>query len=197
MKSFLACGLLWLAAPSAWSQPNEISILGGFTSSASIENKANQIQDLNLASGLTLGGAVTRFFSPHWGAEVSFVHQQSAIRLTTSTDEADLFDVGIGQLQASFVYQFGADGSRIRPFLSGGLGAAFLSSAYLDGETKLAWSLGAGIRWFPWKQTGLRLHARYKPIRLNDASSDYCDPFGFCQDGLKQFEVMGGVAFRF
>lgn len=197
MKRVLPFAFAVLMAPSVWAQGTEISLLGGFTSSADIEKKATEIKELKLKSGLTLGGAVTHFFSPHVGAEVSFAHQQSALTLTTATDEADLFDVGIGQLHGSFVYQFGVDGARVRPFLFGGLGATFLSSAYLDSETKLAWSAGAGLRWFPGKTTGLRLHARYNPTRLNDANSDYCDPFGFCQDSLKQFEVMAGLVLRF
>ena len=192
---FLACCLL--VAPSARAQKNELAILGGVTSSADLEKTAREISGLKLKSGPTWGGSVTRFFSPHMGAEVSFVQQQTALRLTTSTGEADLFDANIGQLQASFVYQFDNAQARVRPFVFAGLGAAFLSSAYLQSETKLAWSVGAGLRWFPWKQSGLRVHARYKPIRLDDADSDYCDPFGFCQDGLKQFEVMGGLILRF
>ena len=32
---------------------------------------------------------------------------------------------------------------------------------------------------------------------LNDASSDVCDPFGFCQDWLHQFELTAGVVVRF
>jgi len=184
-------------APSLWAQGTEIALLGGFTSSADIEKKAAEIKELKLKSGLTLGGALTRFFSPHVGAEISFAQAQSALTLTTATDEADLFDVNIGQLHGSFVYQFGGDGARVRPFLFGGLGATFLSSAYLDSETKLAWSAGAGLRWFPGKKTGVRLHVRYNPARLNDASSDYCDPFGFCQDSLKQFELMAGLVLRF
>ena len=197
MKQHLSLTFLLFMAPSVWAQKTELALLGGMTSSAGIEKKAIEIKDLKLASGLSLGGAVTRFFSTHVGAEISFAHQQSALTLTTATDEADLLDVGIGQLYGSFVYQFGADGARLRPFLFGGLGATFLSSPYLESETKLAWSAGAGLRWFPSKQAGLRLHLRYNPTRLNDASSDVCDPFGFCQDALKQVEIMGGLILRF
>lgn len=196
MKRLMALAFL-LIAPSAWAQKTELALLGGWTSSTDIENKAARIQELKLASGLTLGGALTRFFSPHLGAEVSFVQHLSAIRLTTATGEADLLDVGVGRLQGSVVYQFGMEGARVRPFLFGGLGATFLSSAYLEGETKLGWSMGAGLRWFPREQTGVRLHVRYNPTRLNDANSDYCDPFGFCQDSLKQFELLGGLVLRF
>ena len=44
----------------------------------------------------------------------------------------------------------------------------------------------------------VRAHVRYKPVILADADSgDFCDPFGFCQGWLHQFEVAGGVAVRF
>lgn len=197
MKRILLFALTMLVAPGVQAQGTEISLLGGLTSSAAIEKKAAEFTELKLKGSLTLAGAVTHFFSPHAGAEISFAQQQSALSLTTATAEADLFDVHIGQLQGSLVYQFGVDGARVRPFLFGGLGATFLSSAYLDSETKLSWSAGAGLRWLPGKTTGLRLHARYNPTRLNDANSDYCDPFGFCQDSLKQFEIMAGLVLRF
>lgn len=197
MKILPTFAALLLMAPSAWAQKTELALLGGWTSSAEIENKAAGIEELRLKSGLTLGGAVTHFLSPHVGAEISFAQQQSALNLTTATGEADLFDVNIGQLHGSFVYQFGVEEARVRPFLFAGLGATFLSASYLESETKLAWSAGAGVRWFPGKKTGVRMHVRYNPTRLNDADSDYCDPFGFCQDSLKQFELMAGLVLRF
>ena len=189
--------LVLFMAPRLWAQGTEIALLGGAASSADLESRASEFQSLKLARGFALGGAVTRFFSPHVGAEISFVRAHSAISLTTSTDEADLFDVNIGQLHGSFVYQFGGADARVRPFVFGGAGAAFLSATDLDGETKFAWSAGGGLRWFPGAKTGVRLHVRYNGIRLNDASSSYCDPFGFCQATLRQFEVMGGVVLRF
>jgi hypothetical protein len=42
-----------------------------------------------------------------------------------------------------------------------------------------------------------RLSARYTPTYLHDASSDFCDPFGFCQDWLHQFELTAAVVVRF
>jgi hypothetical protein len=38
---------------------------------------------------------------------------------------------------------------------------------------------------------------RLVPTYLNDASSDFCDPFGFCQDWLHQLELTAGVDVRF
>jgi hypothetical protein len=34
-------------------------------------------------------------------------------------------------------------------------------------------------------------------IATSDASSDYGDPFGFCQGSLNQFELTGGFVLRF
>jgi hypothetical protein len=105
--------------------------------------------------------------------------------------------VNLDQLQASFVYQFGGEEAHVRPFLFAGPGLAFFGASDLDGETKLSLALGAGLKWFPGKRLGARLEARYAPTYLNDSSSDFCDPFGFCQSWLHQFEMTGGVVFRF
>jgi hypothetical protein len=121
----------------------------------------------------------------------------SGVELATAQASQELFDVTIDQLQGSLVYQFCGEASRIRPFLTAGAGASIFSSTDLDSETKLSFSLGAGLKWLPSKRLGARLQAKYTPTHLNDAGSDFCDPFGFCQDWLHQFELAGGVVVRF
>jgi opacity protein-like surface antigen len=91
----------------------------------------------------------------------------------------------------------GGSEARVRPFLTAGLGAAFFSAPDLEGETKVSLGLGAGLKWLPTSRLGARLQARYTPTHLNDASSDFCDPFGFCQGWLQQFEMTGGLVLRF
>ena len=81
--------------------------------------------------------------------------------------------------------------------LLAGAGATFLSAQDLDSETKFSWAVGAGVKWFPSGRIGARAQARYTPTQLNDSSSEVCDPFGFCQGSLHQFEFMGGLVFRF
>jgi opacity protein-like surface antigen len=196
MKRFLPFAFLLFTSP-AWAQRTEVSLLGGYTSSADIEKKAVGTQDLKIDGSFTWGGAVSHFFSPHLGVEASWAQQQSALTLTTASGSAKLFDMNVGQLYASLVCQLGADEAQLKPFVFAGLGASFLSAQHLESETKLAWSVGAGVKWFPEKLLGARLHVRYNPTRLNDASSDFCDPFGFCQDSLQQFELMAGVVLRF
>ena len=78
-----------------------------------------------------------------------------------------------------------------------GAGAAIFSSTDIEGETKLAFNLGAGLKWLPSKRLGARFQARYTPTYLHAGGSDLCDPFGFCQDWLHQLELTAGVVLRF
>ena len=196
MKRLLTI-LIVLAAPPAFSQGFEAALVGGYTTAGGIEQKALGIQDLQLAGSFTWGASAGYFFSPRFGVEASWTRQGSDLEIGTAQGSAELFDVDIDQVQGSFVYQLGGEQSRLRPFFTAGAGAAFFSATDLVGETKLLFGLGAGLKWMPAKRVGVRLQARYTPTHLNDASSDFCDPFGFCQGWLHQLELTGGVVVRF
>jgi len=189
--------LMLLPPASALAQRNEVSLLAGYTTGGNIDMKAAGIEDLEIAGSFTWGLAATHFFSRHLGAEVSWTRQDSALALQTRDAEADLFDVDLSLLHGSVVYRFGGEDARLAPFATAGLGAAFLSAPDLEGETKFSWTLGAGARWSASERMAVRAQVRYVPTMLNDSSSDFCDPFGFCQGTLSQFELVGGVAFRF
>ena len=74
---------------------------------------------------------------------------------------------------------------------------AILNSSGIDSEAKLSFDVGVGVKWLRWDRFGVRLQAEYTPTHLDDGGSDFCDPFGFCQDWLSQFELTGGLMFRF
>ena len=196
MKRLLALALLLPAAP-AFAQRTEVAVMGGYTTSGDIDKTALGIQELNVDGSFTWGVTAGHFFSDHMGAEVSWSRQDSGLVIGTPAGSAELFDVKVGLLQGSFVYQLGGEHARWRPFFLAGLGATFLSGDDLESETKLSWGLGAGLKWLPSSRLGARLQARWTPTRLNDTSSDFCDPFGFCQGTLQQFELMGGITLRF
>jgi opacity protein-like surface antigen len=196
MRPLLAPFLLMLTVP-VLAQDNEVGLLAGYTTAGNIDMKAPGIEDLEIAGSFTWGLTATRFFSGHLGAEVSWTRQDSALALETRDGEAELFDVDLSLLHGSVVYRFGSRHARFAPFVTAGLGAAFLSAPDLEGETKFAWTLGAGMRWSASERMMVRAQVRYVPTMLNDSSSDFCDPFGFCQGTLHQFELVGGVAFRF
>jgi outer membrane protein W len=193
----LLCLAVVLAAAPAWAQRTELALLAGYTTSGDIEMKALTIQELEIAGSFTWGVAISHLFTPRLGAEASWSRQGSDLVVGTSSGRAELFDVSVNQLHGSFVYQFGGEGGSLRPFASVGLGATFFGADDLESETKLSWALGAGLKWFRSARLGARLQARYNPTHLNGGSSDFCDPFGFCQDWLQQFEILGGLVVRF
>lgn len=191
--------LALLAAGPARAQQWEIAPLaaGGYTTADDIEKRAAGIDTLEIQGGFTWGAGVGRFFSPRWGAEILWAQQETALRIGTFGGSADLFDMNVAQLHGNLVYQFGAEEGRLRPFLFAGLGATFFSARDLETETKLSFALGAGLKYFPGRNVGVRLHVRYKPTRLADEAAEFCDPFGFCQGSLQQVELMAGMVLRF
>jgi hypothetical protein len=188
---------LVLGASPVFAQRTEIALMGGYTTAGDIDQKAPGIEELEVAGSFTWGVAATRSLTDHFGVEVSWSQQRSALRLGTSAGSAELFDMTLGRLEAGAVYRFGAPPARLAPFLLAAAGVARLDAADLEAETKLAWSLGAGVKWLASERLGARLQVRYVPTVLGGSSSDVCDPFGFCQGLLHQLEITGGVVLRF
>jgi opacity protein-like surface antigen len=196
--------LLALSAPaSAQSAPSsapawEMSGMAGQTQAAGIDKRAPEVTGLDVRGGFTFGIQFARFFTPNWGVEGLWTEQSSALRLETGDGSADLFSMAVRQLHGNAVYQLGAADSRLRPFVFAGLGATFLTGDELQSETKMSFGLGGGVKYFPWQTIGIRGHVRYKPTLLNDEEAGrFCDPFGFCQGTLQQFEFAVGAVIRF
>jgi hypothetical protein len=187
----------FLAAVPAFSQGVELAGSGGYTTPGSLDHDARTVEDLKLAGSFTWGASLGWFFSKHLGVDASWTRVGSGVELSTAQATQELFDVTIDRLQGSLVYQFGGAASSYRPFLTAGAGASIFSTEDIDTETKLSLGVGAGLKWLPSKRLGARLQATYAPTYLNDKGSDFCDPFGFCQDWLHQFELTGGVVVRF
>ena len=195
--AIVACTLS-ITGVSASAQSWEAGGLAGFTPAVSLENKAPELSDVRIRDGFTWGLEATRFFTPNWGTELTWTHQASALEIETPDGVADLYRMGLGQLHANVVYQFGDGNARWRPFVFGGAGATFFTARDLDSATKASFGLGGGIKYFPWGTVGLRGQFRYKPTWLNDdLEGGPCSPFGFCQGALRQIDVTGGVIIRF
>jgi opacity protein-like surface antigen len=186
-----------LSAAPAFCQGFEVAALAGYTTPGGLEHDTRTLEDLKLAGGFTWGASAGFFFSPRLGVEASWARVGSGVEVSTPQASQEMFDVTIDQFQGSLVYQFGGEPSRIRPFLTVGAGAALFSAPDLPSETKLSLGVGGGLRWLPTQRIGARLQARYTPTYLHEGSSDFCDPFGFCQDWLHQLELTGGVVVRF
>jgi hypothetical protein len=194
----IALCTLSLTAVSASAQSWEIAGLAGFTPAVSLEHQAPELSDLRIRGGSTWGIGATRFFTPHWGAELMWTRQASALQAETSRGSADLYQMTLRQLQGNLVYQFGEGTARWRPFVLGGAGATFFSAPDLESSTKASFGIGGGIKYFPWRAVGVRAQVRYTPTLLNDdLEGGVCDPFGFCQGSLRPINVAAGVTIRF
>jgi hypothetical protein len=200
MMNRMAMVIVGLAfcATGVSAQSWEASGLIGFTPSVDLERQAPEVDNVAIGGGLTWTLQLARFFSPNWGAQVQWSRQSSSLDITADGESASLFSITAVQWHGDVVYQFGATDARVRPFAFGGLGATTFSADDLVTETKLSLGFGGGVKLFPWRAIGLLGQVRYKPTFLSDdAAGDFCDPFGFCQNTLQQFELSGGVTVRF
>lgn len=183
---------------SAAAQSSEVGGMVSFTPSVALDRQAPELTDVNIPSGLTWTVQAAHFFTPRFGAEVTFSQQRTALEVGTAAGQADLFAMTLARIEGSVVYQFGDVDARLRPFVFGGAGATGFSAHDLDSEAKVALGLGAGLKYFRWKTVGLRGQFKYKPTWLNgDPDDTFCAPFGFCQRRLQQVEIAAGATIRF
>jgi opacity protein-like surface antigen len=181
----------------AWARQVEVTQHVSYTTSADIDQKALGVQDLTMEGALTWGAQVTYFLTTHLGVGALWTYQSSALRMSTTSATAELFDMTVSQLHATVAYQFRDAGALLRPFVFGGVGATSFSASGLQDESKASWTVGGGLKWFVQRHVGLEVQARYKPTELRDRSSAICDPFGFCQGSLKHLDVGAGAVLRF
>ena len=129
--------------------------------------------------------------SPAFGAPTNELYA-AALEMAAFADEIGVDRIGLMEHHGS------DDGYLPQPFVLAGIGATFFGADEPEDETKLAPLLAAGLKWFPYGSGwGVRVEARYSPTHLDDSGSDFCDPFGFCQSWLQQFQFLGGVTLRF
>lgn len=195
----LVAALLVLGASSARAQSSwDISAMYGYALATELDHSARGVDSTSIDSGGSWQFAVGRNFNHRWGAEVLWTEQFTGYSVESNGESGRILDMSILQLHGNLLYGFGKEGSRLQPFALVGLGSTFFTSPDLQDETKFSMGFGAGLRYLLRKELLVRGQFRYKSHFLNDANStDFCDPFGFCQSTLGQFEFAGGVTFRF
>ena len=140
----VALGLLF-ACQRAEAQSWEASAFAGYTPAVDIDRRAPDLNQLDVRGAFTWGVQAARLFTTHWGAEVLWTQQKSALEGGTASSGAfDFFTMTVRQLQGNVLYEFGAGEAKVRPFVFGGIGATFFSAADLQSETKLSFDYGGG-----------------------------------------------------
>jgi hypothetical protein len=198
MRTIAAGVIAALAAVPAAAQSTELGMMAGFTPAASLERHAPELEGVSLDGGVTFSINGARFLNERWGVAVEWAQQLSGFVIETADAETRLYDMSIAHLHGYAVYRFGEAGAKVRPFAFGGAGATFLWARDLESETKLSFGMGGGLSYFLSRSLAFEGRVTYKPTLMNDSDAgDFCDPFGFCQTTLQQFEFAGGVRFRF
>lgn len=199
MKCVALLLLLFGSVPASVSaQRIELApVLIGMTTSTPLDRRAPGIQDLAIRRSVTFGMEGTYFVFTHVGVEGLWVYRLASVRMSTPQASTDLLTFETHQLHGVVTYRFVGPERPWQPFAFGGFGATFFGEHFYDNEWKRSWTAGAGITWFADEYFGLRLRARYVPTDLHDGSSTSCSPFGFCQNSVTPFDIVGGVAFRF
>jgi opacity protein-like surface antigen len=199
--SGLALAMLLAAVPSR-AQHWELTGTAGFTTKASIEVTNSDISSVQVNDGFSWGVSAGYYFNPHYGFEAAFNSQATAIGIEGFDDS--IFDITVNQLHGNFIFQFGLEDAKARPFIVAGAGASvFNPESGFDSETKFSWSIGGGLKYFANDRFGVRIQGLYKPTIMNDDPGGYwCDGFGFCYyvadtDWLDQVEFSGGLVFKF
>jgi opacity protein-like surface antigen len=70
----------------------------------------------------------------------------------------------VERYMGDFTHEFVVESTgRLRPFLSAGVGVARIAS---DAQSyyRAAFAIGGGLKWFPLRNVGIRVHAEYLPI---------------------------------
>lgn len=198
--SGLALALLLAAVPSR-AQHFELAGMAGFTTKASLEIGQGDIQSIQVKDGFSWGLSAGYYFNPHYGFEATWSQQSTSIN--DDITGLDLVDVNVNQIIGDFVFQFGLEDAKLRPFILAGAGATIFNfEDPFDSKTKFAWDVGGGVKYFANDKFGIRLQAAYKPTLVDQEPGGYwCDPF-FCysvtdSDFLDQVEFQGGLVFKF
>jgi len=209
--------LLAAAAVVAQSPPSpgrwEITVLSGYRIEGGISSRAApEVQVLALDDAATFGLAVDWQIDRYADAEMQYSY-------TSSPASPTVFDPDTGAIQRGHAYDLGIHdvtfgilgnlvpaGRTVRPYIGLGLGFSVLvPSNDLASETKLTFSVAAGLRATLSPRFGLRFEARWVPVYLFSTGPGglTCDPLYFvCSSRdtghvIQQADFRLGASFRF
>lgn len=149
--------------------------------------------------GATLGVNATDNF----GVEFMWNRQPTVVvgRLSIGNSGRHV-DINVDQYQGNFLYTFFEKENKFRPFILAGVGGTKLKAGG-EGDWRISYGVGGGVKYFFNPRMGVRVQARYTPTYLYaTADGAWCSWWGYCfitSNGhyLQQFDVTAGWIFRF
>jgi hypothetical protein len=153
--------------------------------------------------GFTFGGYLT----PQ--AEVEFLWSRQMSKLEISGTGPTLSaPMNVDNYHGNFIYNFGDEDRKARPFIFIGLGATSYGDVKFSGRTvpgmsKFSWALGGGLKGFASPHVGFKGMFRWTPTHIKtEGAGWWCDPWWGCYPigtayYSNQFEMSGGIVARF
>ena len=215
-RTALAAVLMAALAAPAYAQV-EITINGGYTTSTGISGDGILAGDGNVYNRLDAenGGSFhfTIGYLARSGAEFGFLwgRQMSQLKIS-GTNTVTIGDMNIDNYHGYFGYNFGEFDAKVRPYVMIGFGAtdfgsvdynAFGQARSTPGATRFSTTWGAGAKFYASPNVGFKAGVRWTPTYISsEAVGWWCDPFWGCyvvgdSKYVNQFEIHGGVAFKF
>jgi len=216
MKQVLVVfGILAWVSP-VWAQEKRIEVSGflGYTLSEGVNIDpvalgGNVFNSVNPTSGFAYGFTFGVFVTEN--AEVEFQWTQQDSKLSVDgTSKVDFADMKVNTYHGNFVYNWGDEDAKLRPFILGGIGATQYSPGQvqgidIDGNTQFSFAWGGGVKAYPSPNVGVKLMGRWIPTYIkSDPAGIWCSPYWAwgCYvladtDYSNQLEFVGGVTFRF
>ena len=209
--------VLLCAVPALAQDPRvEINVFGGFTGSEGVPVQPREVDGetfntVTPTSGGSYGVNFGVFISEQAQVGFQFAQQFSTLEGKGSgTARRDFVDMKVNNYHGIFTYHFGYSDQAVLPFIFGGLGATQYSPSDFEGiavesTTKFSTTWGGGVKFFASPTVGITATARWTPTYINSSPGGiWCNPWwpGGCyqlanSNYSNQFEMSGGVAFRF
>ncbi len=206
--------LLLLASAPAFGQQNggqrfEIGAYAGGQINGGVDLSTTIFHRIDVQNGVNYGITAGYLFGEHYGLEFQWNHNSAGTNAQpiTGGPSVKVFNLDHNQYMGNFLLHLTPQEAKLRPFVLIGLGASALSTdrSGVSGSTRFTFAIGAGAKYNLAKHFGIRGQFRYSPTYLTTTSNGgyWCDPiWGGCwvtgnSHYLNQFDVTGGVTFRF
>ena len=208
---------MMVMAASASAQRAEVSGTVGWTFSEGVSGTAVPVPGVGTFDRIDPKDAFSwglRFgFFAGDNSEIGFLYNQQATELEVGgTTTAKLGDLKLHNYHGYYAFNFGDAEATARPYVLFGVGATQYGTVSvtatnvqqdIPGDTQFSWTAAAGLKIYPKPAFGISLEGRWTPTYIrSEAAGWWCDPFYGCYlagdaQYANQFELAGGIAFRF
>jgi opacity protein-like surface antigen len=193
---YLLCGATSLSAQYRESEHVhfEISPFGGsrFGGVVQLNPNPSNIDYFTIKSSWDYGVLGDVSLLPTLQAEFMWNRQPTELGahnfFTGTTSQAG--NATLDMYQFGFLYEFAPPHARLKPFVVGGLGFThFATNEILNFDNRFSYNFGVGVKYFFTRNLGLRLEARYPPLRRR-LQMPYFATLSSEPASLEQFQTM-------